>query len=46
LLCELDTPKEFKASLSAFGAGLSWGSAVLNFKDLYTKDILIYTKEK
>lgn len=46
LLCELDTPKEFKASLSAFGAGLSWGSAVLNFKDLYTKNILIYTKEK
>lgn len=45
LLCELETPKEFKASLNAFGAGLSWGSAVLNFKDLYTREILIYQKE-
>lgn len=46
LLCELEKKKEFKASFSAFGAGLSWGSALFHFKDLYTKEILIYTKEK
>lgn len=46
LLCELEKPKYFKASLNAFGAGLSWGSAILNFENLYTKEILFYPKEK
>ena len=46
LLCELNQ-NNFNATLSAFGAGYSWGSAYLKFdKDLKTYPITFYKGEK